>query len=206
MTELYRRLYAPIQATVIRALLAHGAGRALANRRALVQEYVQHVFMSLFVPRPERIRDWDPDRSALRTWVRLHSFARVRDLLRARKRDPWASDAVPPEHLELHRAEASHEERVAVAELLLVARQRFLEGQSELGQRMFGFLFDEDLTTDEIRRCTKLSEDAVYKWRQRLRTGLRNELSALMAEGLEAPEAAEIAKNGHLGSRSGVEG
>jgi len=171
LTRLVRMLTPVIQTRVARGLLLRRSGMAAGrNIRQEVEDLSQDVFLVLFADGGKVLRSWQAERGlSLLNFVGLVAERQTASVLRSGKRSPWKEDPTLPEDLDQVSAESGPEEITASREQLKLLLHRLTEELSPLGRHLFDLLFLRELPFEEVTRQTKLSADAVYAWRSRLR-------------------------------------
>jgi RNA polymerase sigma factor (sigma-70 family) len=169
------------------------AGQAL-RRRGLrdllveIEDITQTVLAGLFEDGGKKLRQWDPSRSALETFVALLAEHEVADILRTRKRNPL--NEVPTLNDALEEREDLHksgpESDAAAAELFHKALFRLRADQDERGRELLE-LFLEGCPVEEICARTKMTTAAIYQRRSRLLDDARRVHAELASETGQPP-------------------
>lgn len=177
-----------VQARVARVLLVHRTGnRAGRDVRQEVEDFSQEVFLLLFADGQKVLRSWQPERGlSLANFVGLVAERQAVSILRSGKRTPWKEDPTLTEELDALAVENDPEEVTASREQLRLLLRRLTEELSPLGRHLFDLLFLQELPLQEVVEKTRMSPDAVYAWRSRLRRLARHLLSGLAGLGLLA--------------------
>jgi len=157
-----------------------------------VDDLAQDVFMRLFEQRGRVLSSWDPARGlSLENFAGLVAERLAISSLRTGKRNPWREDEADEEALAaVPSAEAGPAEEVASADFMGRLHERLRETLTPLGLHLFNLLYVEERSVDEVCAATKLSADAVYAWRSRLRRtaqGLCQQLVSETAEPARTP-------------------
>lgn len=163
-------LYPVVQARVARIL--HRTGRATTRTaRQDVDDLVQEVFATLFDRDGRALRAWDPDRGlSLANFVGLLAERSTLSILRSGRRNPHREDPTADADLEAYADPGLLPEPAAVSRDLLVALlDRLRLALSPTGMQIFELLFVDERPVDEVMSTMKMSADAVYAWRSRLR-------------------------------------
>lgn len=163
-----------IQSRVARGLLRWRTGPSAGRDvRQEVEDLTQEIFLQLFADGGRVLRSWQPERGlTLANFVGLVAERQTASVLRSGRRSPWKEDPTLAEDLDgLHgAADASGPEEIAASREQLRGLWRRLTAElSPQGRQLFGLLFLEELPLPEVVARTKLSPDAVYAWRSRLR-------------------------------------
>jgi len=171
LTRLVRTLTPVIQTRVARGLLLRRSGTAAGrNVRQEVEDLSQEVFLVLFADGGKVLRSWQAERSlSLLNFVGLVAERQTASVLRSGKRSPWKEDPTLPEDFDQIDGGSGPEEITASREQLKLLLHRLTEELSPLGRHLFDLLFLRELSFEEVTRQTKLSADAVYAWKSRLR-------------------------------------
>jgi DNA-directed RNA polymerase specialized sigma24 family protein len=168
--RLVDQLYPVVQARVVRVL--HRTGRTAArNARQEADDLVQEVFTALFDRDGRALRAWDPARGlSLDNFVGLLAERCTVSILRSGRRSPFTEDPTADADLDAHAEPTSSPEPAALSRDLLVALlDRLRQALSPIGMRVFELLFVEERPVEEVTAMMKMSPDAVYAWRSRLR-------------------------------------
>lgn len=174
LRRLVAELTPVIQSRVARGLLRWRTGAASGRDvRQEVEDLTQEIFLELFADDGKVLRSWQPERGlALANFVGLVAERQTASVLRSGRRSPWKEDPTLAEDLDgLHGAadESGPEEITASREQLRYLWRRLSEELSPQGRQLFDLLFVDELPLPEVVARTKLSADAVYAWRSRLR-------------------------------------
>ena len=174
-------LYPVVQARVARVLLRSTVWRR-ASARQEVDDLTQDVFAALFERDGKALRSWDPERGlSLPNFVGLLAERSALSALRSGKRAPLLSTADEERALDRLAEPGPGPEPAAMSrELLEMLLDRLRVALSPFGFHLFQLLYVEDRSPDEVASATKLSADAVYAWRSRLRK-LANHLASELA-------------------------
>ena len=166
--RLVERLLPVVQARVARTLLRQESRRT--NLRQVAEDLTQDVFSALLADGAKTLRDWQPERGlSLERFVGLVAERRVISALRRVRRNPWTEEPTPMEALDRSAPERGPEERAASRQHLRLVLERFKRELSPLGWHLFELLFLHECSVEEVGRQTRMSHDAVYAWRSRLR-------------------------------------
>jgi DNA-directed RNA polymerase specialized sigma24 family protein len=186
--QLVAHLYPVVQARVARVLVRAGrvSGR---SARQEVDDMTQDVFAFLFEDGGKPLRAWEPARGlSLPNFVGLIAERHAVSVLRSGRRSPWTEEPRASHELD-HQVNAVDEGGGGAAgtEVVLLSRDllatlldRLRELLSPLGMELFRQLFVDEKSVEEICADMKMSSDAVYAWRSRLRklvAGLAAELT-----------------------------
>jgi RNA polymerase sigma factor (sigma-70 family) len=168
--ELVRVLYPVVQARVGRVLwrLRGGGGRDL---RGETEDLTQEVFAFLFEDRAKALLAWDPTRGlSLPNFVGLLAERRAISHLRSGRQSHYNEDPTTESVLD-HQSEPSPGPEPAAfsRELLAALLDRLREELSPLGMHLFVLIYVEERSVEEVAAAARLSADAVYAWRSRLR-------------------------------------
>ena len=179
-TQLVAELTHVVQARVARTLLARRSRLGSGRVHQEVEDLSQEVFLSLFTRDGHILRSWQAERGlSLENFVGLVAQRQVVSFLRSGKRNPWKEDPSPAEDLDTTAPGHGPEEIAASREQLSLLLERLREKLSPLGYRIFVLLFVQEMSVPETMAETGLSDDAVYKWRSRLRRLARQLLAEL---------------------------
>ena len=168
--QLVDRLYPAIQTRVVRVL--YRAGRAAGrNARQEVEDMVQDVFAAFFEHDGRALRAWDPARGlGLEPFAALMAERHVVSVLRSGRRSPWTEDPTLDTTLERQSAPtASAEPALLSRELLAALLDRLRVALSPLGMHLFELIYVDQREVEEVALAMKMTADAVYAWRSRLR-------------------------------------
>jgi RNA polymerase sigma-70 factor (ECF subfamily) len=174
LARLVDRLTPVIQARVARALLCCRPPGRRSNVRAQVEDLCQEVFLMLFRDGARVLRSWEPERGlSLDNFVGLVARRRALSLLRSGRGGGRAEVPAPDDELE-RAAPGSGPELGAVGREQLRLLLRCLQEEvSPLGWHLFHLLLVEERPLEEVQRSTRMSRDALYAWRSRLRRHAR---------------------------------
>jgi RNA polymerase sigma factor (sigma-70 family) len=195
--ELVELLYPAVQGRVARVLCRVG-GRSNRNARQEVEDMIQDVFAFLFDHGGKALRAWDPGRGlALESYAGLLAERQTLSILRSGRRSPWTEDPTLDDTLD-RRAEptSSTEPALAARELLANLWERLQLTLSPLGMKLFEMIYVDEREVEEVAAAMKMSPDAVYAWRSRLRKLVAN-LLAEIAPKTPAPalDAKEVGRS-----------
>ena len=178
--HLVDRLTPVVQVRVARILLRRDRYRHGEDIRSVVEDVVQEVFINLFAANARVLRQWQAERGlSLANFVGLVAERRAMAVLRSARRNPWTEEPTELEQLDSLAPEPGPEEATASKEGLEVLLARLREDLSPLGWKIFQMLFVLERSVPEVVRETRLSADAVYAWRSRLRRRARALASGL---------------------------
>jgi RNA polymerase sigma factor (sigma-70 family) len=187
--QLVDRLYPAVQARVARVLCR--AGRASGrSARQEVEDMIQDVFANLFEQDGRALRAWDPARGLpLEQFAALLAERHVVSVLRSGRRNPWTEDPTLDTTLERQGAPtASPEPALLSRELLGNLLDRLRMTLSPLGMHLFELIYVDQREVEEVAVMMKMTADAVYAWRSRLRK-LVATLAAELSPNTPAPAA-----------------
>ena len=187
LTRLVRTLTPVIQSRVARGLLLRRTGTAAGRDiRQEVEDLAQEIFLVLFADGGKVLRSWLPERGlSLANFVGLVAERQTASILRSGKRSPWKEDPTLLEDFRQTSRESGPEEIVASREQLKLLLSRLTEELSPLGRHLFDLLFLRELSLEEVTRQTRMSPDAVYAWRSRLRRLVRRLLDETSEKSLD---------------------
>ena len=190
VARLVARLTPVIQARVARCVLRYKPRGGQVRQD--VDDLAQDVFLRLFEERGRVLSSWDPARGlSLENFAGLVAERLAISSLRTGKRNPWREDEADEEAIAaIPSAEAGPAEEVASADFMGRLHERLRETLTPLGLHLFNLLYVEERSVDEVCAATKLSADAVYAWRSRLRRtaqGLCQQLVSETAEPARTP-------------------
>lgn len=184
LARLVDRLTPVVQARVARALLLSGPAERRGALRQQVEDLSQEVFLALFRDGARVLRSWEPERGlSLDNFVGLVARRRTLSLLRSGRGAARAEE--PADDGELQRVAPPGDpgggpERQAVGrDQLRRLLRRLQEDLSPLGWHLFQLLLVEERPVDEVERTTRMSRDALYAWRSRLRRRARHLLDEI---------------------------
>jgi DNA-directed RNA polymerase specialized sigma24 family protein len=189
LTRLVRKLTPVIQSRVARGLLLWRTGAAAGRDvRQEVGDIAQEIFLYLFDDDGEVLRSWQPERGlSLLNFVGLVAKRQTASILRSGKRSPWnKEDPTLFEDFNQPARESDPEETAVSREQCKLLLDRLTEELSPLGWYLFDLLFLRELPFEEVTRETKMSPDAVYAWRSRLRRLVRRLLDEKSENRLDA--------------------
>lgn len=173
-----------IQNRVAQVLLAfHPPGDESAARQQ-VEDLTQDVFLTLFDDGARVLRSWRPDEGlSLENFVGLVARRRAISCLRSGRRNPWREDpTLAEEHEEEPAADPNPEARAASRQELRLLLRRMQEELSPQGWNLFDLLLVQGLPIEEVEQRTRMSRDAIYAWRSRLRKMARRLLGEVVSE------------------------
>ncbi len=184
-TRMLVRRVRPVVQTEVAHLLMRCAPAQGRSARQEVEDLVQEVFTRLWDDDGRLLRQWAPERGrSLDSWVRLVARSRALDLLRSRRRTPWADE--PTEDAELDRQPSTESTGATVIARDALARLQ-ARLQAKLTDRdwlLFLAVVVEQTPVKQVAAETGMSPDAIYQWRSRF---CRNVLPELAQELEEAP-------------------
>jgi RNA polymerase sigma factor (sigma-70 family) len=174
-------LYPVVQARVARVLMRSAGGRR-GNARQEVDDLTQEVFASLFEQGGKALRSWDPQRGlSLPNFVGLLAERCALSMLRSGKRTPFSAAGDEERQLDSLPEPGPGPEPAAMSrQLLELLLDRLRLALSPLGFHLFQLLYMEDRSPEEVAAGARMSSDAVYAWRSRLRK-LANHLATELA-------------------------
>jgi RNA polymerase sigma-70 factor (ECF subfamily) len=140
------------------------------NVRQEVEDMTQDVFAFLFEEEGKALRAWDPERGlSLQNFVGLLAERHAVSMLRSGRRTPF-KDLTALDNRDELRGEVSDPEPAAVSrDLLAVLLDRLRLALTPLGMNLFQLLYVEERAPEEVAASARMSLDAVYAWRSRLR-------------------------------------
>lgn len=188
--KLVDQLYPVVQARVARVLWRTGRGSdGKRDVRQEVLDMTQDVFRELFDDHGKALRAWDPARGlSLPNFVGLLAERHAVSVLRSDRRNPWTEDPTLDSTFERHADTAqSPEPAVLSRDLLETLLDRLRVTLSPLGMDLFQRLFVDERPVEEVAATLKMSTEAIYAWRSRL----RKLVTALAAE-LQGPPTGEM--------------
>jgi RNA polymerase sigma factor (sigma-70 family) len=174
-------LYPVVQARVARVLM-RSAGARRGNARQEVDDLTQEVFASLFEHQGRALRSWDPQRGlSLPNFVGLLAERCALSILRSGRRTPFSGTGDEERKLDgLPEPGPGPEPAAMSRQLLELLLDRLRLALSPLGFHLFQLLYVEERSPEEVAASARMSSDAVYAWRSRLRK-LANHLAAELA-------------------------
>ena len=136
----------------------------------------------LFANDARVLKTWDPERGlGLPAWVGLVVERHTRAILRTDKRNPWTE--TPTEQAELETVNAPPlDKRIEDRHLLLIIAERLQQKVSPLGFFVFRRLFVDQCNDEHLCGELKMSPEALYVWRHRLRKHVRQIVDRLYEE------------------------
>ncbi len=173
-----------VQLRVARALARRETTRA-QGREVVHETYdlVQEVFESLFAHDARVLRSWNRDRGlSLKNFVGLVAEHRVATIFRSGKKRPWSDDVVLSDDLTIHPSGTDEEGNHAAKDLYAKVLDRV---RASLGPRALGLfhaLVIEERPVESVVAETGLSKDAIYQWRSRLLSLVRDTIVELDPE------------------------
>lgn len=175
----------PIVQTEIGHLLLRCAPAHGRSARQEIEDLVQEVFTRLWADQGKLLRQWAPERGrSLDSWVRLVAKSRALDLLRSRRRTPWADE--PTEDAELDRLPGTESTtgKVIARDALARLQARLQDKLTARDWLLFLAVIVEETPVKQVAEQTGMSPDAIYQWRSRFS---RRVLPELAADLLEVP-------------------
>ena len=183
VARLVERLTPVIQARISRRLLRDRSSRPTTDAREYLADLTQEVFLSLFKNGGEVLRRWDPERGAsLENFVGLVAERKAISEVRRIQGKPEQEIDDNLEPLDAS-PQAEPERTVGSKHLLEGLLEHFREGLSPLGWTMFELLFIWEGTVQEVSRDLDMNQEAVRKWRTRLRGMARQWMDRREKEG-----------------------
>ncbi|HVI00826.1 MAG TPA: sigma-70 family RNA polymerase sigma factor [Enhygromyxa sp.] len=170
---LAQRLWPIVQLAVARRLLpiARAQGRDAYQDR---DDFVSAVFLSLFEHDWRALRSFDPARGSLEAYIATIAGRHVLGAFRVKSRDPYAEIPLEDEAIDNRRGVDDGLEDRAVAREDLDGLYRYLlDRLDERGLLLFHMLIVEELPVPSICEGTGMSRDAVYQWRVRFKSIVR---------------------------------
>ena len=184
-------LYPVVQARVARVLL-RSAGARRGNPRQEIDDLTQEVFASLFEHQGRALRSWDRQRGlSLPNFVGLLAERCALSILRSGRRTPFSSADEERKLDGLPEPGPGPEPAAMSRQLLELLLERLQLALSPLGFHLFQLLYVEERAPEEVAASARMSADAVYAWRSRLRK-LANHLATELA--VAAPAAVRPGK------------
>jgi RNA polymerase sigma-70 factor, ECF subfamily len=149
-----------------------------------VEDLTQDVFLALFDDDARVLRSWRSEEGlSLENFVGLVARRRAISCLRSGKRNPWREDpTLTEEHEEEPAADPGPEARAASKQELRFLLRRMQAELSPQGWNLFDLLLVQRLPVEEVERRTRMSRDAIYAWRSRLRKLARRLLREAVSE------------------------
>lgn len=159
-----------IQARVTRVLLRSTGRSPGRDVRQEVEDLSQEIFLFLFADGARVLLTWQPERGlSLLNFVGLIAERQTISILRSGKRNPWQEDPTLTEELDDADPFAGPEQVAVSRQNLRHLLERLHGNLSPLGRHLFILLFLRELSVEEVVRETRMSSEAVYAWRSRLR-------------------------------------
>jgi RNA polymerase sigma factor (sigma-70 family) len=187
-------LYPVVQARVARVLM-RSTGARRGNARQEVDDLTQEVFASLFDRQGKALRSWDPARGlSLPNFVGLLAERWALSILRSGRRTPFAGVADEERELDRLPEPGPGPEPAAMSrQLLELLLDRLRLALSPLGFHLFQLLYVEDRAPEEVAATARMSADAVYAWRSRLRKLAHHLASELSVAPVAAAAGRQVA-------------
>jgi RNA polymerase sigma-70 factor (ECF subfamily) len=174
LARLVDRLTPVIQARVVRTLLLAPPAERRGGLRQQLEDLCQEVFLALFADGGRVLRSWEPERGlSLDNFVGLVARRRALSFLRSGRGGARTEDPAPDGELERAAPESGPEADALGREQLRLLLRRLEEELSPLGWHLFRLLLVEERPVEEVERATRMSRDALYAWRSRLRRHAR---------------------------------
>jgi len=174
LARLVDRLTPVIQARVARTLVLSGGAARRGDVRQQVEDLCQEVFMLLFADGGRVLKSWEPERGlSFDNFVGLVARRRALSFARSGRGGRRAEDPAPDAELERAAPESGPERAAVGREQLRLLLRRLEEELSPLGWHLFHLLLVEQRPVEEVERSTRMSRDALYAWRSRLRRRAR---------------------------------
>jgi RNA polymerase sigma factor (sigma-70 family) len=167
--QLVELLHPVVEARVARVLWRTRQSSS-RNVRQEVEDMTQDVFAFLFEEGGKALRAWAPDRGlSLQNFVGLLAERHAVSALRSGRRTPFR-DLTALDNRDDIQAEMNDPEPATLSrDLLAVLLDRLRLALTPLGMHLFQLLYVEERTPEEVAEAAKMSLDAVYAWRSRLR-------------------------------------
>ena len=145
------------------------AVRGIATPHADIVDLTQEVFVRLCKDDFRLLRNYDPERAGISTWLTIVARSTARDALRRRRADSVPIEAVPEAQLAVDPVEPV--KKLKLPEALLSPRQR----------EILGMLYDREMDVAEIARALGIDPQTVrsahHKAMIKLRTYFKADLS-----------------------------
>lgn len=173
-----------IQNRVAQVLLAFHPSGDEATVRQQAEDLTQDVFLTLFDEGARVLRSWQSEEGlSLENFVGLVARRRAISCLRSGRRNPWREDpTLNEEHEEEPAADPDPEARAASRQELRFLLRRMQAELSPQGWNLFELLLVQELPVEEVEQRTRMSRDAIYAWRSRLRKLARRLLREAVSE------------------------
>lgn len=172
-----------IQTRVARVLLAFRPSGEGRSTRQQVEDLTQDVFLTLFDDGARVLRSWRPGEGlSLENFVGLVARRRAISCLRSGRHNPWREDPTLTEELDEPAADPDPEAQAASRQELHLLLRRMQEELSPQGWTLFDLLLVQGLPIEEVEQRTRMSRDAIYAWRSRLRKLARRLLHEVVSE------------------------
>jgi RNA polymerase sigma factor (sigma-70 family) len=144
------------------------AVRSVATSHGDIEDLTQEVFVRLCKDDFRLLRNYDPTRAGLSTWLTIVARSTARDALRRRRADAVPLDAVPEAQLAVDPVEPV--QKLKLPEALLSPRQR----------EILAMLYDREMDVAEIARALGIDPQTVrsahHKAMLKLRSYFRADL------------------------------
>lgn len=162
-----------IQNKVARVMLSTLSGQSVDIRQE-VQDMTQDVLTLIFSDGGKLLRSWAPEKGAsLPHFIAVVTERRTLNKVKTLgRRSRFFQDAIEPDESAASRSSEPEGQAIS-SQLLLRMTQKLAPQLSDVGEKMFDYLFLQGLSVTEICDKAKMSEDAVYAWRSRLRKKLK---------------------------------
>ncbi len=178
MSILVERLMPVVQARVARSIRRCRTSES-RNPREVLADLVQDVFALLLEDDGRILARWDPARGlSLENFVGLVAERHARSILTTRKRSPW-SESPDADIDTLMPPTRGAEARVVSADLLRTALDAVQAELTPKGLALFEALILEQRDAGPVATELGLSRGAVYQWRKRLLTRVRQKVHEL---------------------------
>lgn len=193
--ELIQYLTPVIQASVAHILTRSKTHCSNKSIRQEVADHCQEVFMMLFKNDSKVLRSWDPDKGMnLTSFISLISKRRVISELRKEHFTHHSDDIVFDENIEQFLKLPDEEEQFVNRHLLLRLVSILKNDISELGYDIFVQIFLYENTAEEVALRFGLSKNAIYVWKNRLRSQVKEIASNLELNKLHINKNQQVKK------------
>lgn len=173
---LVRNLTPVVQCRVARALVRRHSQARGRNLRQELEDLTQEVLVALFSNDARALRAWNQEAGlGLRSFVGLIAEREVASILRSGRRSPWTEDPTASGSLEaVGPTDRDPEGSAASRQFAQVMLDRLRAELSPLGIRVFELLWRDQKSVEEACDELKMSAEALYAWRSRIRKTARS--------------------------------
>jgi len=176
-----------VQLRVARVLARRRSQARGRDLRQDLEDLVQDVFAALFAHNGRVLRRWDPDRGlSFEGFVGFVTERVVGMTLRSGRRNPWTEDPTAEDQLHHLGSDGGVDVLRSVESRQLLERlaEHLRERLTPRGRQYFQLMYIENRPIKDVAEVTGASTQALYAWRNRLTTLLRQLRDEVESEGI----------------------